>query len=618
MCGIAGMASLDGSPLGFEYILEALEAMRERGTEHGAGFAAYNPEPRGLVRTRVFLGASARSDSAIFRELVERLGDGSYREIARLGHDITVVEALLNDYPGGDYYNKLWFLQASRTLEVWKSIGWPREVADAYRVHGVVSRAWIGHTRYPTNSPGFKPWLAHPFSSGETVIVHNGDLSSYGSNKRMIAYNMGLYSFTGNDSEAIAFLIELLYRDGYSPSDVVNVMVHGKGARWARLDGPYAVIYIHGTPHGPYFSAFVDKHHFRPLYFARRENRVYVASEAAAVKAMDPAATPLMVRGGGYIVAYPDGELEVEGVVSWKSYPHPPPPTWAVDASKMNRVELNQALAEMLRKRGYAAAYNVNGHRYVANGLGPGKIEIWGIVGNASFNVVEGVEAYIYGSVQEDFGDSMTGSRIVVYGDVGDSAGQAMRSGELHVLGNAGNRLGIQMKGGVIVVRGDVGDYMAEFMAGGTIVVLGSAGRFLASGMVGGKIYVKGHLPVSHVGKAPPRRQVERYIRALASRGEISREQMIKALASQTVEELLEALGDKFKRLAKLWGVLHVGYPHVEYRYLREDEREELSRILESHVKTTRIPLDIEEALNHKYTIVTAVRLKPREGEGAW
>ena len=619
MCGIAGIARLDGTTVKLEPLFSSLEAMRERGTEHGAGIAAYSPEPTGKVRTRIFL-RRGRDEQAL-GELLARLGADGYREIASLGHGVSVVEALLNDYPGPEDLSRLWFLQASRTLEVWKSIGWPREVAAAYGLKGSEERtAWIGHTRYPTNSPGFQPWLAHPFSAGETVIVHNGDLSSYGANKRLIMYGMGLTSFTGNDSEAIAYIIEMLYRDGANPLDVVEALVYGKGPRWARLDGPYAVIYIHGTMHGPVFSAFVDRHHFRPLYYAKVGETVYLASEAAAVKAMNPKAKPVMLRGGGYIVVHPDGELEAKGLTAWKEYPAPQPPPWAVDASKMSRVELNQALASMLEKTGYAAAYNLNGHRYVANGLGPGRLELWGVVGNASLNLVQGLTAYIYGQAQEDLGDSMENSRIIVYGSVGDSAGQAMRSGELHILGDAGNRLGVQMKGGVIVVRGSVGDYLAEFMAGGTIVVLGGAGRYIASGMVGGKIYIRGHVPVSHVGKAPPRRQVERYIKALASRGEITEEQMLQAMRSQTVEDLLKALGPKFKRLAKLWGVLHIGYPHVEYRRLRGEEREELELLLRRHVELTRVPLEesLEELLDDKYTIITSVRVKPPEGEGAW
>jgi len=615
MCGIAGVASLDGTPEPIEKIVDALEAMRERGTEHGAGYAAYSPEPSGLVRARFF--ARSRGDVELAARLLAPITMRGPRPYRGLGHGVEVYEALLSDYPPPGSVGKVWFLQAARFLEVWKSIGWPREVADAYGLWGARSTAAIGHTRYPTNSPGFQPWLAHPFTAGETVIVHNGDLSSYGANRRLIGYSLGLSGFTGNDSEVIAYLVEMLYRDGLGPADVVDALVYGRGSPAARLDGPYAVIYIHGDPRGPVFSAFVDRHHFRPLYVARTETRVYVASEAAAVREMAPGARPAMLRGGGYIVVYPDGEFEARGLTAWKQYSHPPPPSWALDASRMSRRELNQALAEMLQARGYAAAYNLRGHRYVANGLGPGRLELWGTVGNASLNLAEGLEVKIYGDAQEDLGDSMTDTRIVVYGNVGDSAGQAMRSGELHVLGDAGNRLGVQMKGGVVVVRGDVGDYLAEFMAGGVVVALGRVGRYTATGMVGGRVYVRGHLPVSHIGKAPPRRQVERYIRALEARGEITREQAIKALAGQTVEELLEALGPKFRRLAKLWGVLHVGYPHAEYRYLRGDEREELEKILQSHVEATGQPLDIEDVLNHKFTVITSVKVKTPE-EGAW
>ena len=605
MCGIAGAISLEEA-LGFQRVLAALQAMEERGTEHGAGYAAYSPEPNGLVRLRVFVDEHLDDPE---RRLGSLVTEEEPRRIAVLGHGISVYEALLRDYPSRQQLGDLHVLQNSRFLEVWKSIGWPHEVAESYNLWSRASQAWIGHTRYPTNSPGFRPWLAHPFSYGETAIVHNGDLSSYGSNKRLVEHLLSISSFTGNDSEVIAYLVEMLMRDGYGAEDVIDILVHGRGLRWARLDGPYAVLFIHGEPQGPLLGAFVDRHHLRPLYVAIEDGVVYVASEAAAIKAMEPGARPRLLRGGGRVVAYPDGELVVKGLAAYKAYDYPRPPRWAIDASKLTRSELNAELARMLSERGYAAAYNLLGHRYVGNGLGPGRLELWGIVGNASLNLVEGLEARIYGSAQEDLADCAEDSRIVVYGDVGDSAAQAMRSGELHVLGNAGNRLGIQLKGGVIVVRGDVGDYLGEFMAGGRILVLGKVGRYVATGMVGGKIYVKSHVPLSNIGKAPPRRQVERYIKALASRGEISQRDMYSALRARSVSELRNILGDRFRILERLWGVLHIGYPHAEHRYLKDDEAEELRQIIEKHNIATGAPLDTEELLTHRYTVITPVRL---------
>ncbi len=605
MCGIAGAISLD-EMLGFQRVLAALRAMEERGTEHGAGYAAYSPEPNGYVRLRVFIDEHLENPE---EELSHLVTEEQPRRIAVLGHGISVYEVLLRDYPSRQQLGKLRVLQSSRFLEVWKSIGRPHEVAESYNLWSKVSPAWIGHTRYPTNSPGFRPWLAHPFSCGETVIIHNGDLSSYGSNKRLVEYLLGVRSFTGNDSEVIAYLIDMLMKDGYNADDMIDMLVYGRGLRGARLDGPYAVVFLHGEPQGPLLGAFIDRHHLRPLYVAIENGVVYVASEAAAIKAMEPGARPQLLRGGGRVIVYPDGEIIAKGLVAYKAYDYPKPPRWAIDASGLTRSELNAELAKMLSERGYAAAYNLLGHRYVASGLGPGKLELWGIVGNASLNLVEGLEVRIYGSAQEDLADCAENSRIIVYGDVGDSAAQAMRSGELHVLGNAGNRLGVQLKGGIIVVHGDAGDYLGEFMAGGRILVLGKVGKYVATGMVGGKIYVKGHIPLSSIGKAPPRRQIERYIKALASRGEIGQKEMYSALRARSVSELKSVLGDRFRVLERLWGVLHIGYPHAEYRYLRDDEIEELKQIIDRHNAATGTPLDIEELLTHRYTIITPVKL---------
>jgi glutamate synthase domain-containing protein 1/glutamate synthase domain-containing protein 3 len=610
LCGIAGLINLNEEQ-GIDNILTALQAMEERGTEHGAGFAAYNPEPSGLVRLRIFIDESKGENE--LADVVRRLGAlvrEPPRRIAYLGRGFSAYEAHLYDYPPSSFLGSLRVLQASRFLKVWKSIGWPHEVVGAYGAWHEKSIAWIGHTRYPTNSPGFSPWLAHPFTYLETAIVHNGDLSSYGANKRLVELLASIRSFTGNDSEVIAYLAELLFREGYEAEDVIDAMIYGKHVRWARLDGPYAVILLRGTARGPLFAAFVDRHHLRPLYVALENEAVYVASEAAAIKAMEPSARPRLLRGGGRIIVYPDGELVAKGLAPYKVLELPNPPRGAIDASKLERIELNQLLAKNLAEKGYAAAYNLLGHRYVANGLGPGVLELWGIVGNASLNLVEGLEARIYGQAQEDLGDCAENSKIIVYGDVGDSAAQAMRSGELHVTGNAGNRLAVQLKGGVVVVRGNVGDYLAEFMAGGRVVVLGRPGKYIATGMVGGKIYIRGHVPLGYIGKAPQPRQVERYIKSLAARGEISQETMIRALQARSIYELKSILGERFGRLAKLWGVLHIGYPHAEYRYLTSEEEEELKTILEQHVEATRIPMDVEEALTHRYTIITSAKIR--------
>ncbi|MEM4298527.1 MAG: glutamate synthase, partial [Nitrososphaerota archaeon] len=88
------------------------------------------------------------------------------------------------------------------------------------------------------------------------------------------------------------------------------------------------------------------------------------------------------------------------------------------------------------------------------------------------------LEIEVFGNVQDDVGDVMTGGRVIVHGDARDVLAQALQGGVIYVKGNAGNRCGIQMREyrdrrPVLMIGGRVDDYLGEYMAGGVIVVLG-------------------------------------------------------------------------------------------------------------------------------------------------
>ncbi len=601
--------SLTGEPIAFREFYPAMEAMKHRGTGDGAGYAAWSPW--GAVRVKVFVAGDGEEVEELLGPLtITRLGS------RRLGGGVVLDDRLLAAYPPVEAVTRLRLLQYSRYLEAWKNIGWPWSVADDYRLWGRRSTAWIGHVRFPTNSPGYQPWLAHPFSSYETMIVHNGDLSSYGVNKAFVESVRGFTGFTGNDSEVIAHLLDIMMSDGYTAEDAVEALVYGRSApRGVRLDGPYAVIFLHGTPRGPVMGAFVDRHHLRPLYVALCRGRLVAASEAAAVREAAPYCKPYMLRGGGYVVAYPDGELAVKGVAETPPLPqHPPPPPGSIDASRMSSEELNRVVAGALAEKGYVAVRGLRGHRFFANGLGPGRVEAWGVVGNASLNLIRGLHVTIHGDAQEDLCDSMEYGVVGVVGDVGDSAAQAMRGGEVYVAGNAGNRAGVQMKGGVLVIAGSAGDYLGEFMAGGVILVLGRAGRGVGAGMVGGRIYVASRIPAEDIGYAPPRGMLRRYLTSLALQGAIDPSAAREALKAETIEELARVLGGGFRLVEKLWGSLHLGYPMHSYRYLDDSEAEEVRRLVERLGEETGVRVDAEELLTRRFTVVEACRAAQRPG----
>lgn len=521
MCGILGLYSLDGGEIPAGLVIRGLGVMRERGTPHGAGLALYKPSER--PRVKAFVRAP--------------IGP-KYIKISDNLYDVELDEYMEVD--GYIYLNSKW-------IDVYKVVGWPEDVDKLYGIGNLSSRAWIGHTRYPTNSPGRLPYYSHPFTAGDAAIVHNGDLSSYGANVNFIKYRAHA-KFTGNDSEAIAYLLSFLAKE-LGVEEAVKELMYGRRYRWARLDGPYAVAFIIGGPR-PIFGAFVDTQHFRPLYVGISGSLLLVASEAAAIKAVAPRANVWAMRGGEYIIAEGD---EVYGNYKKRYvYPElPPEPPDAIDASLYDAVSLARVVRKELAGRGQVDVVNVNGHRYLGNGMSSGYLRLWGVVGNVSANVMSGGRLDVYGDVQDDFGDAMNGGTAVIYGNAGDALGQAKRGGEIYVYGDAGTRAAIQHRGGVLIIGGSAGKYLGEYMGGGTVVVLRATndeevGDMIARGMVGGELYIRGEVPREYV-EGVDKRSVERYARSLLFDGIID--------------------SDKYARLVEESGGLS-----VEQRELSEEE----------------------------------------------
>ena len=143
------------------------------------------------------------------------------------------------------------------------------------------------------------------------------------------------------------------------------------------------------------------------------------------------------------------------------------------------------------------------GQRYIASGLGRGRIRIDGTPGNALGAYLDGSEISVYGNAQDATGDTMNKGRIFIHGSAGDATGYAMRGGRIYVDGDVGYRAGIHMKAyrhkvPVLVVGGRAGSFLGEYQAGGVIIVLGEGadgkppvGNFCGTGMHGGRIYLR-------------------------------------------------------------------------------------------------------------------------------
>ena len=116
--------------------------------------------------------------------------------------------------------------------------------------------------------------------------------------------------------------------------------------------------------------------------------------------------------------------------------------------------------------------YNTQGHRFIANGLGPGahgtRIEVYGSSGDYLGSGLDGPEVHVHNSGQDQLGQILKAGTLVVHGDVGQTFMYGAKGGEVYVLGNAAGRPLINAVGRPrVVINGTCLDYLAEsFMAG--------------------------------------------------------------------------------------------------------------------------------------------------------
>ena len=119
-------------------------------------------------------------------------------------------------------------LSVGRSIDLYKDIGTPGEVAAALRFPSLQGTHLVGHTRMATES-AVTPAHAHPFTAGEDFcLVHNGSLSNPYSVRRKLE-PLGIKFETDNDTEAACRFLEWRMREGDDLDDGA-----GNGLRRAR------------------------------------------------------------------------------------------------------------------------------------------------------------------------------------------------------------------------------------------------------------------------------------------------------------------------------------------------------------------------------------------------
>lgn len=345
-CSIFGAMNRDGERFTGKGVMLAIANMHVRGNGLGGGFAAYGiyPEYKDYYAFHLmFTGNSpeAKRSAKIGFDafLCENFDVVSDEEIPH--SDEAVVsdppliwryfvlprkqgeEALLSDE---DYIVKMVMrvnteienahvFSSGKNMGCFKGVGYPEDIGEYFMLDKLYSAyTWTVHGRFPTNTQAW--WGgAHPFSLLDTTVVHNGEISSYGTNRwylEMYGYACTLQT----DTEVIAYAADLLMRRQKIPIEIVAKilappiwnsidrmdekekkllttlrMVYGS----LLMNGPFAII-IGQTGK---MIGLTDRIRLRPITAATRGEMFYLSSEEASIRLISPKLDSVRTPNGG-------------------------------------------------------------------------------------------------------------------------------------------------------------------------------------------------------------------------------------------------------------------------------------------------------------------------------
>ena len=214
---------------------------------------------------------------------------------------------------------------SGKNMGTFKAVGFPEDVGVFYKLEEYEGYSWTAHGRYPTNTPGW--WGgAHPFTLLDWSIVHNGEISSYDANRRYIEM-FGYKCTLQTDTEVITYIMDYLIRvQGLTLGEAASVIA---APFWSTIErktdlkdqkkhmylrtmfpsllitGPFSIVL--GFNGG--LMALNDRLKLRSMVVGEKDDKVYIASEEAAIRTMEPNAENIWAPAGGepVIVKVKDG-----------------------------------------------------------------------------------------------------------------------------------------------------------------------------------------------------------------------------------------------------------------------------------------------------------------------
>ncbi|HIE31385.1 MAG TPA: hypothetical protein EYP67_03270 [Methanosarcinales archaeon] len=342
-CSISGMMSESGKRLDGNAIIRSIALMHDRGNGLGGGFAAYGIYPWHSDQYAFHMmfddmDAKERCEEhfkdrfeIVFDEEMPTRPGGVFEEETSGRHgdfggqpiiDPPILWRYFMDVPEermrfvsereyvveevmeiNSKVDGAFVASSGKNMGAFKGVGYPEDLGVFYKLGEYKAYIWTAHGRFPTNTPGW--WGgAHPFCLLDWSIVHNGEISSYGINKRYLepfGYRLELRT----DTEVVAYLFDLLVRRHKMPIELAAKalaspfwkdidrmpererriatairQVYGG----ALLNGPFSIILGHSRG----MVGFNDRIKLRPMTCAKKDDMLYMASEESGIREIAP------------------------------------------------------------------------------------------------------------------------------------------------------------------------------------------------------------------------------------------------------------------------------------------------------------------------------------------
>lgn len=339
-CAIAGIMDKTGERHDGSDILKMIALMHDRSNGLGGGFAAYGiyPEYKELYAFHIMYEtheARAETESYLDKyfmcEKQERIPTESVAAIKNppdiwryfaAAHPMRLNMSGLDEaeytmqhvFHINANIDGAFVASSGKNMGAFKGVGYPEDIGEFYRIKDYKAWGWTAHGRFPANTPGW--WGgAHPFTLLNWSVVHNGEISSYDTNRRYVE-QFGYDCELQTDTEVITYLFDLLSRrHGFSQEMAAHIMtasswdeIDAMDAEAAQLETALRTTYSSALVNGPFsvilgseegLLAINDRLKLRALMVAEDGPLVYFASEQAAIELVNPSVENIRSIEGG-------------------------------------------------------------------------------------------------------------------------------------------------------------------------------------------------------------------------------------------------------------------------------------------------------------------------------